>query len=105
MDCFRKNTSCLSVSMERIEDFRASMTPVGEFSASASPVGEWSGSARRVEDFKAAITPIGSATCRMWQVCETNLSKPYLEISPNLVWVLAGYAENNVYSNTTWIIN
>ena len=40
--------------------------------------------------------------CTFSLVCDTNLRPPFLEIYPEIVWVLDGWASNDVYSNTQW---
>lgn len=54
---------------------------------------------------QTSVTRKGGISCKLWQVCATSLQKPFLEISPTVVWVLAGYTQNDVYSNTTWNID
>lgn len=49
---------------------------------------------------------IGGITCTLVYVWDTNIGGPYLEISPNLIWVYSDLeALNEVFSNTTWKIN
>lgn len=44
----------------------------------------------------------GGILCRMYREVKSSLNAPYLEISPTIVWVLAGWTSNDVFSNTTW---
>lgn len=44
----------------------------------------------------------GGILCRMYREVKSSLNAPYLEISPTVVWVLAGWTSNDVFSNTTW---
>lgn len=37
--------------------------------------------------------------------CAINVSAPYLEISPSLIWIFDWPAENDVYSNVYWEVN
>lgn len=67
-------------------------------------VGGMDASVERVGDFSASVKRVGGLSCQLWQVCSTNIRKPYLEINPTIVWVLAGYTSNDVFSNTTWNI-
>lgn len=49
---------------------------------------------------------IGGITCTLVYVWDTNIGGPYLEISPNLIWIYSDLeALNEVFSNTTWEIN
>ena len=49
---------------------------------------------------------IGGITCTLIYVWDTNTGGPYLEISPNLIWVYPDLeALNEVFSNTAWEIN
>lgn len=36
-------------------------------------------------------------------ICKTNISGPYLEIAPKILWI-ADWGANDVYSNTDWIV-
>ena len=44
----------------------------------------------------------GGIHCRMYREVKSSLNAPYLEIFPTVVWVLAGWTSNDVFSNTTW---
>ena len=49
---------------------------------------------------------VGGITCTLVYVWDTNIGGPYLEISPNIIWVYSNLeATNDVFSNTTWEIN
>lgn len=37
--------------------------------------------------------------------CSVSISKPYLEISPEILWIWTYTGDNDVYSNTTWNVN
>lgn len=39
------------------------------------------------------------------QVCSVNVTVPYLEIEPQIVWVVDGWTANDVLSNTHWGID
>lgn len=72
------------------------------FKIKLSREGGMTASAERIGGFTTTLTRVGGLKCQLWQVCTTNIGKPYLEISPTIVWVLAGYTQNDVYSNTSW---
>lgn len=46
----------------------------------------------------------GGVVFRLEKICTTNVRDPYLEIEPTIVWVVDGWASNDVYSNTRWIV-
>lgn len=49
---------------------------------------------------------IGGIICTLVYVWDTNIGGPYLEISPNLIWIYSDIETlNEVFSNTTWKIN
>ena len=56
----------------------------------------------RLDDFVFTPTRKGGIHCKVFQSWSVNIRQPYLEISPTIVWVLAGHTQNDVYSNTTW---
>ena len=37
--------------------------------------------------------------------CSVSLSRRYLEIEPDILWIWTYTGDNDVYSNTTWNIN
>lgn len=87
---------CSKVTLTLAGDGRAAMSPMnGAVACSATPIGE----------FKASLRDTVNVSCRMYQVCTANVSLHYLEISPKIVWLLAGHTQNEVYSNTDWTIN
>lgn len=51
----------------------------------------------------ASRTPISA---RLSMVCRPSIRAPYLEISPEIIWVYDGLEQyNDVLSNTYWNIN
>ena len=87
----------MTASLSRIGSASSSATLVGGgISALASPVGG---------DIRSSAESVGGMSCSMYQVCRTNVAMHYLEISPKIVWLLAGHTENDVYSNTRWHID
>ena len=50
------------------------------------------------------VKPKSGIQCRAYQVCTVNIRGPYLKINPTIVWVVAGYTQNDVFSNTDWNI-
>jgi len=83
---------------------KASLSRIGDASSKALPVGNDISSYASLLDvgMNASLESVGRMSCSMYQVCRTNVSMHYLEISPTIVWVLAGHTENDVYSNTHW---
>lgn len=47
----------------------------------------------------------GGVRCRVFMICTPSFRNPYLEISPSIVWMLAGWTSNDVFSNTNWQID
>lgn len=81
----------------------ATLTRIGDVTSSATPVGGViSSCATAVGDFRSSASAVGGITCSMYQVCRSSVQMHYLEISPTVVWILAGHTENDVYSNTFW---
>ena len=96
---------CMNATLTRVGNMATSATRIGDMSAELTRVGDMSVSMARVGSMTAKATRIGSISCSMYQVCKTNIKAPYLEISPSIVWVLAGHTENQVFSNTRWKID
>lgn len=91
-------TTCLSTTLTRIGGGIESSTERigGDIACTATPIGG---------DIGVVTTKQGTISCAMYQVCRTNIMMRYLEISPKVVWVLAGHTENHVYSNTKWRVD
>lgn len=96
---------CMNATLTRVGGMDASMTRIGGIECSANRVGDMSVSMTNAGGMDATMTRIGGISCAMYQVCTTNIRRPYLEISPRIVWVLAGHTQNDVYSNTKWKID
>ena len=72
----------------------------------ATPVGDIYCTATAVDGIKAYAIPIGGISCKVYYTCSVDIGgKPYLEIEPEIIWVLAGWSSNDVYSNTTWHVD
>ena len=63
-------------------------------------------------DYKKALRLAQATSCnvpvfvKVESVCWQILPTPYLEITPEIIWVYPDWAvENEVFSNTNWIIN
>ena len=59
---------------------------------------------KRLGGIEARAYRKGGIICRMYQEVRPSLSGPYLEIAPSVVWVLAGWTSNDVFSNISWNI-
>ena len=53
----------------------------------------------------ALFSWITDIAARVEQVCSVNVTIPYLEIDPEIVWVVDGWAANDVLSNTHWNVD
>lgn len=95
---------CMNAALARVGGMDATMGRIGGMECSVTRIGGISSSMARIGGMSAKMTKIGRISCAMYQVCTTNIRRPYLEISPEVVWLLAGHTENDVYSNTKWII-
>lgn len=95
--------SCLSGAVTRVSDFSASIELVSACSmavsmvesrvtATLSPEVSIDGIFVWVTDFAAVLE----------QVCAVNIALRYLEIDPEIIWFVDGWATNDVISNTTW---
>lgn len=91
-------TACLTTTLTRMG---------GALASSARRIGGGiSCAATRIGDAEVSATKQGGGiSCAMYQVCRASVRTHYLEISPKIVWVLAGHTENHVYSNTRWVID
>lgn len=97
--------SCISVTHTTLGGIWCSSQTVGRIDASAYPVGGISVSTTPIGGITATATRKGGISVRMWQECSVNLGKKYLEIYPEVVWVLNGWTSNDVLSNTTWNVD
>lgn len=57
------------------------------------------------ENVSVAMKPVEPIKVRLSLVCDSGVTTRYLEIDPQIVWVVYGYAENDVLSNVTWSVN
>ena len=104
----------LIASMMRVGGTTASVSRVGDFSCSLASTkrvafgmerfGGLSGVMARIKGFGGAFEWVYNFAGNMVQVCSTNVTEPYLEIEPEIIWV-ADWGTNDVYSNTHWNID
>lgn len=98
--------SCMNVNISRKGgDINTSVTRAGGMEDFLTRFGGTiSCNAERIGWMSVTTERKGRMSCAMYQVC-TSITNPYLEISPSVVWLLAGHTENEVYSNTLWQID
>lgn len=96
---------CFVVKCERIGGIACNAERVGGISTKAEPRNAIAVHAERIGGIDATAKRIGGIRCRVFQSCAPNIRGPYLEISPTVVWILAGQTQNDVFSNTYWTIN
>lgn len=97
--------SCLSVTLTRVGGIKASTSRVGgDIDVKMHLVNDLSVSLARVGGMSVNLTRIGGkAMIRLVQICRTDIRKPYLTISPEIIWVYPEFAvDNDVYSNLKW---
>ena len=59
--------------------------------------------AERVGGLSVEASRRGGISCRLFMECSPSIRIPYLEIEPEIIWVLAGWStDNDVLSNTFW---
>ena len=92
--------SCLSVTLTRVGGIKASASRVG---------GDIDVKMHLVNDLSVSLASVsltrigGKAMIRLVQICRTDIRKPYLTISPEIIWVYPEFAvDNDVYSNLKW---
>lgn len=107
----------VSVSLKRVDGINASLVGAGGILAEVSETPHIDASLSKVSapfciKLSHEVGPelsafkIGGITCTLIYVWDTNIGGPYLEISPNFIWVYANLeTANNVFSNTTWEIH
>lgn len=101
---------CLSYKLTRVGcGMNASLTGVGGgISASLSRVGGGIEASLTMKDggISANFKRVGGMSCRMGLICTPNISHPYLEINPEIIWVYPDWsAYNDVISNTHWNVD
>jgi len=93
--------SCLSVTLDRIGSSEASMVKTNGISIAMERAGGMSIELSRVADFEASLCRIVDFAVDIELVCATNLKIKYLEISPEIIWIV-DWGSNDVISNTRW---
>ena len=96
---------CLVVKCTRIGGVSCKAERVGGISVNVESRNAVSARAERVGGIETSAKRVGGIFCRVYRSCAPNIRGPYLEISPTVVWILAGQTQNDVYSNTYWQIN
>lgn len=96
---------CLSVDLSRLGGVSVAFERIGGAVCDFSRVGFADIDMSRVGGITATATREGGMKCQFSIVCSTGIMPPYLEISPEILWIWTDPAYNDVYSNTTWNIN
>lgn len=109
--------SKVSISLQRVDGINASLEQTGAIYAEVTGTSHFNSTLTKIASpfcvkFSHRVGPelsafkIGNITCTLVYVWDTNIGGPYLEISPNIIWVYSNLeATNDVFSNTTWEIN
>lgn len=95
----------IRVNVQRVGGIANKMKRVGgEVGFASHRIGGISTATERLGGMDVRTYRRGGILCRMYQEVRSSLGGAYLEISPTVVWVLAGWTSNDVFSNTTWNI-
>lgn len=109
--------SKISVSLHRVDGINASLVGIGGIQAEMSETPHIDANLSKASapfciKLSHKVGPelsafkIGGITCTLVYVWDTNIGGPYLEISPNFIWVYSDFeTSNEVFSNTTWEIH
>lgn len=100
-------TSCLVASLDRLGGISSTASRVcGGVTASAAREGGIEADFGRLGGIDAQAERRCGMTARFFLECRTSIRIPYLEIDPDLIWVLAGTSvDNDVISNTYWNVH
>lgn len=96
---------CLLVDISRLGGVSVDADRIGGISCDISRAASADARLSRVGGMEADMAREGKMKCRFAIVCSTGIMAPYLEISPEILWIWTDPAYNDVYSNTTWGIN
>lgn len=96
---------CLLVDISRLGGVSVDADRIGGISCDISRAASADARLSRVGGMEADMAREGKMKCRFAIVCSTGIMPPYLEISPEILWIWTDPAYNDVYSNTTWGIN
>ena len=97
--------SCLAVNTSRVGGIVTDAQRVlGGIACETERTGGISVGVVRFGGIDCATHKTGGIHCQAWQVCKSGIRAPYLRISPEVIWVLAGGTDNDVFSNTQWNI-
>ena len=91
--------------MTRVGGLSSDISERAVASTAVARVAALSGGLSRTGGMASSLLRVGGAAMGMSAVCDTDLRTPYLELRPVVVWVLDGWAYNDVFSNTTWGID
>ena len=109
--------STFSVSLCRVDGINASLSQTCGIQAKMSEVAHISANMTKIGTpfciklshkvgTELSAFKIGGITCTLVYVWDTNIGGPYLEISPDFIWVYSDFeTSNDVFSNTTWEIH
>lgn len=96
---------CVKVILTPFGGIACKFSSIDGINASVNPIGGIDARAERIGIIGVNAKRIGGIFCRVYRTCSSSIRIPYLEISPTIVWVIAGQTQNDVYSNTYWNIN
>lgn len=96
---------CVKINLTPVGGIACKFSSVDGINASVNPIGGIDARAERIGIIGVNAKRIGGIFCRVYRTCSPSIRIPYLEISPTIVWVIAGQTQNDVYSNTYWNIN
>lgn len=96
----------LSMAAARIGDTKAGLSPCEGLSFGIDREGNLIASAVNASSgIEPSAMKDSGLSARLDRICATDVTIPYLEIEPQIVWVVDGGASNDVYSNTNWNID
>ena len=92
------------VSLSRLNSERTSLTATGTAESFWDRLDTNKSVTTRIDVLDTKMREVDTVHCRFFQEVRTNIQNNYLDISPEIAWVIAGHTENDVYSNTTWFV-
>lgn len=93
---------CLTYSVSSVYDSEFNVEPCSDFSLSATCVNDFRFTATRIYDFLFGTQSVNDMAFRCELICTVS---PYLKIIPDMIWLTDWSADNDVISNTIWIVD
>lgn len=96
--------SCITIRVTKIGGIVTKASRIGGMAVNVAKIDGIRTNVERVGGMALNVARVGGMKCNVYPVCSVDMRGNFLDIAPKIVWIWNDPVENDVYSNTNWIV-